>query len=83
MVVHLGDDVVIRTCDIVMLLDLTGVDAPDTHAFLQSAQDGGIVRRVSADPPKTAVLTQTRAGRMLYLSPISSVTLSRRADFPE
>lgn len=79
MVMHLGEDVVIFTRDIVALFDLSHQGSADTRAFLSAMQDHGMVRRVSKEAPKSAILTQTPSGRTLYLSPITTATLHKRA----
>lgn len=83
MLLHVGDDLMLRASDIVLMLDLTRTDQPDTRAFMDAAQAAGIVRRISQDPPKTAVLTQNQRGQVLYLSPISSATLLKRVGVSE
>lgn len=83
MLLHVGDDLMIRARDIVLMLDLTRAGQEDTCAFMDAAQAAGIVRRISQEPPKTAVLTQSLKGQALYLSPISSTTLLKRVGVSE
>lgn len=83
MLLHLGEDTMLHAKDIVMMLDLSRADVPDTQAFLQAAREAGIVRNIARETPKTAVLVHTHEGQALYLSPISSATLLKRVGVSE
>jgi extracellular matrix regulatory protein B len=79
---HLGGDVVIPLMDIVGIFDIDSTTtAGITRGFLSSAQDSGFVKTVSYDLPKSFVLIQSKKDTSVYLSPISSVTLLKRAGF--
>jgi hypothetical protein len=52
----------------------------DTKEFLRIAEEEGFIEAVNVDIPKTFILTETDKKSKIYLSPISSVTLQKRAN---
>jgi hypothetical protein len=83
-ILHLGSDMAIRVREVVAIFDLEAIrPSAASREFLQVMESEGKLVRVSDDPPKSAVLTDNA----LYLSPISSWTILRRAQqgtlFPE
>jgi extracellular matrix regulatory protein B len=50
---------------------------------LSIAEDEGFIRKISEDDPKSFILTEKDNKTIIYLSPISSVTLLKRASFIE
>lgn len=78
MFLHLGADVVISLKKVVAIFDLRSVrEAEATREFLSQALGQKRVVDVSTGDTKSMVLTDTE----IYLSPISSLTLKKRADF--
>jgi len=76
MILHLGSDMSIRTREIVAVFDLESIrPAAASREFIEIMESEGKLVRVSSDEPKSAVLTNNA----LYLSPISSWTILRRA----
>jgi len=74
---HLGDDVMVRRRDVLMILDLAD---PQLESCLADLKADRVEITLHDDSrPKSAVLTQSHAGTMLYFSPISSATLYKRA----
>ena len=45
------------------------------------SEEDGFVIKISEDEPKTFILTEKRKKTVIYLSPISSMTLFKRAGF--
>jgi hypothetical protein len=75
-ILHLGSDVAVRTRDVVAVLDYDAIrQAAASREFLEVAQSEGKLVHVSDEAVKSAVLT----GGNVFLSPISSLTLLRRA----
>ena len=82
MFIHIGSDETVLTKDVIMILDKSALIAKDTSEFLQIAREEGFV---SDDEPwqnitedkKTAIILDKK----VLFSPISSVTLSKRANF--
>jgi len=82
MFLHIGGDVVLPMKNIVMIMDLeTTSVSKDTKEFLRKSQEKGIITSISEDLPKSFVITEADKKCKIYLSPISSVTLQKRAGF--
>jgi len=82
MFIHLGGDVVISMKDIISIMDIESSSiSADTKEFLKTAEDEGFIRRISEDEEKSFILTEKNKKTIIYLSPISSVTLYKRAGF--
>jgi hypothetical protein len=80
--IHIGSDQVVLTKDVIMILDKSALSAKDTSDFVQIAKEEGFVSdddnlwETSKDKKSAIVLDK----KIIY-SPISSVTLSKRANF--
>ncbi|SDI57685.1 extracellular matrix regulator RemB [Alteribacillus bidgolensis] len=75
MFIHLGGDTVIRSKDVVAILDQDTHDSSSiTKQFLSSHKNRDVIE-ISKELTKSVVVTIDR----VYLSPISSLTLRRRA----
>lgn len=76
MFLHLGGDIVVRTRDLVVILN---VDNPillqSIKPLLKKAESQGVLQKVNDEMKSVAVSTKE-----IYLSPISSTTLKKRAD---
>lgn len=84
MFMHLGGDVVISIKDIICIMDIESSNISNTtKEFLKTAEDEGFIKNISADEPKSFILTEKQNKTIIYLSPISSVTLFKRAGFIE
>lgn len=78
MFVHLGGDTVIRSKDVICILDRQVKEGSETtEQFLNSSEQAKQVEEISEDAPKSIVITTDK----IYFSPISSTTLKRRALF--
>lgn len=76
MFLHLGADVVVPLKDVIAILDYeTGKESMVTREFLTVVEEEGFVRDISEGASKSFVVTS----RYVFLSPISSVTLAKRA----
>ena len=87
MYLHLGQDTVVRTDEIVGIFDLdTSTVSKRTREFLTKAPKAGQVGNVSMELPKSIVLCAQpgrKGGHTLYISQISSATLLKRTGFME
>ncbi|TLS35123.1 extracellular matrix regulator RemB [Pseudalkalibacillus caeni] len=76
MFIHLGEDVVVRSRDVVAIIDRQILETSEiTNEFLARHQKDGLVVDIGKDLTKSIVVTTDT----IYLSPLSSVTLKRRA----
>lgn len=81
MYLHLGGDVVVNLKDVIAIMDLDVTTVSKiTREFLTVAEEEGFVINVSDDLPKSYVLTERDNESRLYVSPISSATLLKRAN---
>lgn len=81
MFLHLGENVVVPTKDIIGIFDLqTTMYSSDTSAFLRMAEEDGFVERISKEKPKSFVIAEVNKMSKIYLSPISSSTLTKRTN---
>ena len=82
MYIHLGGDIEVRKKTIVAIFDLDNTSTSKiTKEFLNKATKNNMVINVSEeDLPKTFILTEEKGKKTLYISPISSQTLSKRAN---
>ncbi|MFB5663527.1 extracellular matrix regulator RemB [Alteribacillus sp. HJP-4] len=75
MFIHLGGDTVIRSKDVITIVDSDSHDSSSITRQFLSAQQKENIMEISADLTKSVVVTSDR----VYLSPISSLTLKRRS----
>ncbi|MCI6693607.1 MULTISPECIES: extracellular matrix regulator RemB [unclassified Clostridium] len=81
MFLHLGENVVVPIKDIIGIFDLqTTMYSSDTSAFLRMAEEDGFVERISKEKPKSFVIAEVNKMSKIYLSPISSSTLTKRTN---
>jgi len=77
MYLHLGGDTVVRMRDVIAILNAENSSpAPDLKHLLEGAQKRGALKRVTGEM-KAVIVTNGD----VYLSPISSTTLKKRADY--
>lgn len=81
MFLHLGENVVIPQKEVIAILDMESVNSIDSDRFLRISDEDGFVKRINNEIPKSIVLTERDKKSIIYLSPISSVTLVKRSDF--
>ncbi|MBY0757096.1 DUF370 domain-containing protein [Clostridium sardiniense] len=81
MFLHLGENVVVPIKDVIGIFDLqTTMYSSDTIQFLRMAEEDGFVERITSDKPKSFVIAEVDKKSKIYLSPISSSTLTKRTD---
>ena len=77
MFIHIGGDVTVMARSVIAILDAKRqAQSPDTQAFVQDMRKKGAVVRIDEIEHKSYVITDTT----VYISPISSVTLKKRAE---
>ncbi len=81
MFLHLGENVVIPQKEVIAILDMESVNSIDSDRFLRISDEDGFVKRINKENPKSIVLTERDKKSIIYLSPISSVTLVKRSNF--
>lgn len=82
MFLHIGGDVVVPMKNVIAIMDMeTTTLSADTKNFLKVAEEEGFVEAISDDMPKTFIIMEIDKKSKVYLSPISSVTLLKRAGY--
>lgn len=80
MVLHLGQNTIVYTKDVVGIFDLDNTTvSKHTRAFLTKAQKEDRVVNVSMELPKSFVVCREQDREILYISQISCSTLLRRS----
>ena len=78
MYLHLGQNTVITTREIVGIFDMDNTTvSKTTRDFLSKAEKDGRIRYVSYDLPKSFVITTNQT---VYISPVSAATLIGRTE---
>ena len=81
MYLHLGNNIVVKTGDIVGVFDIDYCSVGKrTRDFLRAAQTSGSVVNVTGDLPKTFVVCREDGKDKVYISGISPATLRKRAE---
>jgi extracellular matrix regulatory protein B len=79
---HLGENVVVPIKDIIGIFDMeTSMYSSDTIQFLRMAEEDGFVERITKEKPKSFIIAEVDKKSKVYLSPISSATLTKRSKF--
>lgn len=80
MFIHIGNNMVIPSGEIIGLFDLeVTTTTKETREFLKISEEEGFVTSVSAeDLPKSFIVTEKNGQSAIYLSPISAATLKKR-----
>lgn len=82
MFLHIGGDFVVPIKNVIAILDLESTTlSKDTREFLSIAEEEGFIESISEDIPKSFIITEIDKKSKIYLSPISSITLQKRAGF--
>ncbi|NLU52996.1 MAG: DUF370 domain-containing protein [Clostridiaceae bacterium] len=80
MYLHIGEDEVVLLKDVVAIMDIEKTTTSSTtREFLKRCEEKKEVKTVGTDIPKTFILTVKDGKQAVYLSPISSYTLYKRA----
>jgi len=77
--IHIGGDTMVRTSDIVGIFDIEVKNSPNTAKFVELARKKETVKMAEVGAIKSFIVTDQK----FYFSPISSLTLKRRAQFVE
>lgn len=81
MYLHIGQDTIIRTRDVLGVFDLdTASIAAATREYLAAAEKGGRVVTVTDELPKSFIVMRGQPPTV-YLSQISASTLKKRSGF--
>lgn len=83
MFLHLGQDTVITTDEIIGIFDIdTTTVSKATRTYLSMKEKSGKVINVSYELPKSFILTLDKKTKekTVYISPISSITLLKRIE---
>ena len=83
MYIHLGNNSVINTKEIIGIFDLDNATVSKrTRNYLKKAEQKGEVISTCADLPKSFVICVSNEGkRKIYLSQLSTVTLDKRKNY--
>lgn len=82
MFLHIGGDIVVPIKNVIAIMDLESTTlSKDTRDFLSIAEEEGFIESISDDIPKSFIITEIDKKSKIYLSPISSITLQKRAGF--
>lgn len=82
MFLHLGGEVVAHIKDIIAILDIEStLKSPDTRDFLKVCEEEEFISRISEEEPRSFVITEKLGKTIIYYSPISALTLQKRAGF--
>lgn len=82
MYLHLGQDVVVRTDDVIGIFDMENATVSRaSKRYLAMAEKAGRVVNVTSDLPKTFVVCGKKGRITVYISQISSATLKKRTGF--
>ena len=82
MYLHLGGEICVRIKDVVAIMDLeTSSTSKITREFLKKTQINSEVISINDEElPKSYVVTESNKKVTMYISPISSSTLLKRAN---
>ncbi|WP_459763555.1 extracellular matrix regulator RemB [Alkaliphilus crotonatoxidans] len=94
MFLHLGGEVVVPVKDIIGIFDIQStLKAKGSQQFLEVCKDEGFVQEIAHEEARSFVVTEkvmksTKKGGLIkktivYYSPISALTLQKRAGFIE
>ena len=79
MYLHLGNDVVVQTQNIIAMFDLDACTvSKKTRDFLAAAQKQGEIVNVSYALPKSFVVCRENGKTIVYISQLSTKTLNKR-----
>ncbi len=78
MFIHLGGDTLVSTKNIVIIMNLeNNAKSNITNEYLKKAEERKLISKLEGNVLKSVVVTE----KTIYLSPISSTTLKKRAKF--
>lgn len=83
MFLHLGQDTIITTDEIIGIFDIdTTTVSKATRTYLSAKEKSGNIVNVSYELPKSFIVTYKKKSKekTVYISPISSITLLKRIE---
>lgn len=81
MFLHLGENIVVPIKDVIGIFNVeTSTYSSDTTQFLRMAEEDGFVEKITKDKPKSFIIAEVNKKSKVYLSPISSSTLTKRSE---
>ncbi|AKL93531.1 hypothetical protein CACET_c00050 [Clostridium aceticum] len=92
MFLHLGGEFVVKTKDIIAILDIDSVlKSKDSKAFLKICEEEEFIENICEEEPRSIVIVERIENKnkshkgnhktIVYKSPISALTLQKRAGF--
>jgi hypothetical protein len=79
MFIHLGGDFVIRSNELIAVFDVNiETSSKISKAFFMHANKENVLESIGEEEAKSIIVTKTK----VYLSPISSTTIKKRAQQP-
>lgn len=82
MFIHLGGDIVIPLKEVITIMDIKSTNYSNiSKEFIKIAEEEDFIRKISEDEAKSFILSERENKTIIYLSPISSTTLQKRASF--
>ena len=82
MFLHLGGEVSVSIKDVIAIIDISQKNKSKiTREFLKVADEEGFIEKISNEQPKAFIIAEVKKKSKVFLSPISSVTLLKRAGF--
>lgn len=79
MYLHLGSDTVVKTKNIISILDLESTSVSKfSKEFLRIVEEEGFVRNVSDELPKSIVVCEEKGQSVVYITNISTKALAGR-----
>lgn len=79
MYLHLGNDCIVRTSEIIGIFDMDTLSASnETNEFLRHMDKNKKVINITDDIPKSFILCQSKKDTKVYLSLLNTSTLGKR-----
>jgi hypothetical protein len=79
MFIHLGGDTLVNANSIIAIINIENkLNNNINKEFFKTAQEEGFIRKINEDENHNSMII---TDRLVYISPISSVTLKKRANF--
>lgn len=81
MYIHIGGDVSLLKKNIIAFFDMDNTTvSKHTRQFLKNGEVNGLVVNVSDELPRSFIIAKSGSDTKIYISPISSATLQKRAE---
>ena len=81
MFLHIGNNAVVRNCDVIGVFDMENTTiSKSSRSFLSKAQKNGEITDICDDLPKSYIITNYEEKSKVYISSVSSQTIYKRAE---